>query len=228
MNIIGIKVSNTSTYAIKNDAQKTDSKNNENSTSKKQAVTQDLGTDTFVKSTEKDISDATYQPVKKKLSAEEVKDLKQAQENSKTEFIKKFITDTINNQNKLLGKSTENESNEMPKVTTDLLTKIFGSVENAYPKIATTSEGATQAIKEGGSYSVTAVADRIMSMAISIAGDDPSKIQQMRDAVEKGFSEAGLDFNKATNGDLPQICKDTCTEVRKRFDELQNKTSSTN
>jgi len=67
-----------------------------------------------------------------------------------------------------------------------------------------------------------------MSMAISIAGDDPSKIQQMRDAVEKGFSEAGLDFNKATNGDLPQICKDTCTEVRKRFDELQNKTSSTN
>lgn len=36
------------------------------------------------------------------------------------------------------------------------------------------------------------------------------------------FSQAGLDFNKATNSDLPQICKDTCTEVMKRFNELQN------
>jgi hypothetical protein len=84
------------------------------------------------------------------------------------------------------------------------------------------------AIEEGGAYSVTAVADRIMTMAISIAGDDPSKIQQMRDAVEKGFSEAGLDFNKATNSDLPQICKDTCSEVINRFNKLQNKTSSSN
>lgn len=67
-----------------------------------------------------------------------------------------------------------------------------------------------------------------MTMAISIAGDDPSKIQQMRDAVEKGFSEAGLDFNKVTNSDIPQICKDTCSEVMDRFDRLQDKTSSTN
>ena len=191
-------------------------------------VTQDLGTDTFVKSTEKDTTNSTYKPVKKKLSTEEVKALKEEQENLKADLIKKFISDTINNQNKLLGKSTENGINEMSKETTDLLTKIFGSVENAYPPIATTPEGAKQAIAEGGAYSVNAVADRIMTMATAIAGDDPNKIQQMRDAVEKGFSQAGLDFKKATKSDLPQICKDTYTEVMKRFDELQNKTSSTN
>lgn len=66
-----------------------------------------------------------------------------------------------------------------------------------------------------------------MTMAKFIAGDDPDKLQQMREAVEKGFSQAGLDFNKATDSDLPQICKDTCTEVMRRFDELQGVTKDT-
>lgn len=223
MDINRIKNSTTSSYAITNDTKKTDNKTDENSdTSKTQMVPQDLGTDTFVKSIEKDNADSTYRPLKKKLSTEEVTALKDGQENSKTELIKKFISDTISNQNKLLRKSSESGISGMSKETTDLLTKIFGSIENAYPEMATTPEGAKQSISEGGAYSVTAVADRIMTMATAIAGNDPKKIQQMRAAVEKGFSQAGLDFNKATNSDLPQICKDTYTEVMKRFDELQN------
>jgi hypothetical protein len=229
MDIIEIKGTNTSNYTNASNIKKLDNKNDENNdTSKTQRATQDLGTDTFVKSTEEYTSNSTYKPVSKKLSTEEVKALKQEQEELKADLIKKFISDTINNQNKLLRKSTDSGLNEMPKETTDLLTKIFGSVENAYPEIATTPEGGKIAIEEGGAYSVNAVADRIMTMAIAIAGDDPKKIQQMRVAVEKGFSQAGLDFNKATNSDLPQICKDTYTEVTKRFDELQNKTSSIN
>jgi hypothetical protein len=31
-----------------------------------------------------------------------------------------------------------------------------------------------------------------------------------------------------TKNDLPQICKDTYTEVMKKFDKLQNKTTDTN
>jgi hypothetical protein len=223
MNIIGIKETNTSNYAITNDTKKVVAKNDgSNDHSKIHGVTQDLKTDTFVKSTEKDEANSSYKPVRKKLSTEEVKSLKEEQASFKTDLIKKFIRDTINSQNRLLGRSTQNETEEMPKQTTDLLTKIFGSVENAYPQMATTPEGATKAIEEGGAYSVNVVADRIMTMAKAIAGDDPKKLQQMRDAVEKGFSEAGLEFNKATKSDLPQICKDTYTEVMKRFDELQN------
>ena len=227
MDVIGTKVISTSSYSISNDTKKSDNKNDvDNGTEKR--VDKNLGTDTFVKSTETAKANLTYKPGEKKLSTEEIKAIKEEQENSKVEFIKKFINDTINSQNVLLGKSTESGISSIPKETTDLLTKIFGSVEKAYPPIDTTPEGAKKAIEEGGAYSVNAVADRIMTMAKFIAGDNPTKIQQMRDAVEKGFSQAGLAFKKATDSDLPQICKDTCTEVMKRFDELQNKTSSTN
>ncbi|WP_435788667.1 hypothetical protein [Clostridium sp.] len=223
MNIIGIKETTTSNYAITNDTKKVVSKNDgNNDTSKIQGTSLDLKTDTFVKSTEKDEANSTYKPLRKKLSTEEVKALKVDQANFKTDLIKKFIQDTINSQNSLLGSSMQNETKEIPKQTANLLTKIFGSVENAYPKLETTPEGATKAIEEGGAYSINAVADRIMTMAKAIAGDDPKKLQQMRAATEKGFSEAGLEFNKATESELPQICKDTYTEVMKRFDELQN------
>ena len=224
MDVVGTNLVKTSNYTSTDSSKKADDKNDSNTDSTEiKVVTQELGTDKFVKSTEKDTTNSTYKPAKKKLSTEEVKALNEEQDNLKIDLIKKFISDTINNQNKLLGKSNEGEIDDKSKASSDLLTKIFGSLEKAYPPIATTPEGAKQAIAEGGAYSVNSLADRIMTMAKAIAGDDPKKLQQMRDAVEKGFSQAGLDFNKATNSDLPQICKDTCNEVMKRFDELQNK-----
>ncbi|MBV7274276.1 hypothetical protein JMF89_02985 [Clostridiaceae bacterium UIB06] len=225
MDIAGIKSTNISIYDTKDDTKKINSKTD---TEKAQEKTQTLGTDTFVKSTENDAEPSTYKPVKKKLSTEEVAELKEDQANAKADLIKRFIADTLNNQNKLLGRSKENEVPGMSKETTDLLTKAFGSIEKAYPPLATTPEGAQQAISEGGAYSVNAVADRIMTLAKYIAGDDPNKLQQMRDAVEKGFSEAGLVFKNATSSGLPQICEDTHTEIMRRFDELQGKTSTNN
>lgn len=228
-NITSYNGIDTSSYTTANDTKKLDSKNDITSNNKNsQGITQNLSTDTFVKSIDESTINSTYKPVKKKLTTEEVNALKEEQEKSKADLIKRFINDTINNQNKLLGRSTENGTSELSKESSDLLTKIFGSLENAYPPIATTPEGAQQAISEGGAYSVNAVADRIMTMATAIAGNDPDKLQQMRDAVQKGFEEAGSAFKDATKSDLPQICKDTYTEVMSRFDKLQNKTSDTN
>ncbi|MGE5627269.1 MAG: hypothetical protein ACM3X7_04035 [Solirubrobacterales bacterium] len=212
MDIIGIKGTDTSSYQAA-----TNMKKNIDNTEKTKT---ELGIDTFEKS--EDTGSLTYKPVKNKLSAEEVKSLKEEQENQKAELIKKFISDTIKNQNRLVGKSNNGESG-ISKGSSDLLTKIFGSVENAYPPLATSPEGAQAAITDGGAYSVNAVADRIMTMAQYFAGDDPEKLQQMRDAVEKGFAEAGYDFKNATDSDLPQICQDTIAEVMRRFDQLQNK-----
>jgi|GEM_PF-1300389 hypothetical protein len=227
MDITGVNSTNIPTSYEKNVKGKTENKSDSSSdTEKAQDKTQSLGTDTFVKSSENDTEPTTYKPVKKKLSTEEVQALKEEQDNSKAELIKKFISDTINNQNKLLGKSTESGDTGISKTTSDLLTKIFGSVEKAYPPLATTPEGAQQAISEGGAYSVNAVADRIMTMAQALAGDNPDKLQQMRDAVEKGYSEAGTVFKSATNSGLPQISQDTHDEIMRRFDELQNKNSS--
>lgn len=226
-NITADKVINTVDYRATNTTQKVDDKNNMNNDAEKsQGITQSLGNDTFVKSTENDTVNSTYKPVKKKLTTEEVKALKEEQDNIKSDLIKKFINDTITNQNKLLGKSTETGDSPISQESKDLLTKIFGSLENAYPPIETSPEGAQKAIAEGGAYSVNAVADRIMTMATAIAGDNQDKLQQMRSAVEKGFAQAGLEFKNATNSDLPQISKDTITEVMSRFDKLQNKTST--
>ena len=79
------------------------------------------------------------------------------------------------------------------------------------------SAAALEAISEGGEYSVDAVADRIMDMAMALAGDDPSKIEELRTAVQKGFTGAaemlGMDYD-----DMPDITKQTFDTVMERFD----------
>lgn len=76
---------------------------------------------------------------------------------------------------------------------------------------------AKAAISEGGEYSVNAVADRIMNMAIALSGGDESKIEELKAAVKKGFDEA----EKQWGGALPSICGDTYTEIMNRFDKWQ-------
>jgi hypothetical protein len=219
MNINSV-VNNGITFSNYTDINSTKTIDSASNVTNDQDVKKDIPTDVFIKSTEENVN-LTYTPTKDKLSTEEVNSLKEEQASSKIDLIKNFIKDTINTQNKLLGKSTENETNTMSEETEDLLSDIFGSVENAYPSIPTTSEGAIDAIGEGGSYSVDSVADRIVTMATALAGDDPNKLQEMRSAVEKGFEKAGQIFYGATNSDLPQISKDTYTEIMSRFDELQ-------
>ncbi|MFL0251895.1 hypothetical protein ACJDT4_15865 [Clostridium neuense] len=221
MDVTGIKNTGIQSYQREASTQKNQGKTNTESAEAKYS-----GADTFIKSTEDNTEPETYKPIKKKLSPKEVQELKDAENDSKADLIKKFIQDTIDNQNKLLGKSTENSQPELSKTTSDLLTKIFGSLDKAYPPMSTTPEDAEKAISKGGAYSVEAVSDRIMTMAKALAGDDKDKLQQMRDAVEKGFAQAGIDFKRATTSDLPQICKDTHDEIMKRFDELQGKTDT--
>lgn len=90
------------------------------------------------------------------------------------------------------------------------------NMEKAFANATPEDVAAAQAaISEGGYYSVDAVATRIMDMAMALAGGDPEKIGVLRDAVEKGFAQAGEVFGAA----LPQICQDTRSEIMARFDE---------
>ncbi len=94
----------------------------------------------------------------------------------------------------------------------------------ALPAVGTTPEEAAAAIADGGPYSVDAVATRIFDLASAIAGGDPEKLKKMQAAVEKGFEQAGMTWNKATGQDtMPQITKDTHAEITKRFDNLYAK-----
>ena len=94
----------------------------------------------------------------------------------------------------------------------------------ALPDVATTPEEAATAVADGGDWSVKAVADRIMSMATSIAGDDPKKLEALRSAVQDGFKQAGIDFKQMTGKkDMPEITGKTYDEIMGRFDKLVKK-----
>lgn len=80
---------------------------------------------------------------------------------------------------------------------------------------------AEASISEGGEYSIDSVATRIMDMAMALGGNDPSKISVLREAVQKGFSGAASILG-VKDDDMPQITKDTYSEVMKRFDDWAN------
>lgn len=80
---------------------------------------------------------------------------------------------------------------------------------------------AEKSISEGGEYSVDSVTGRIMDMAKALAGEDSSKISMLREAVQKGFSGAASLLGKKDD-EMPEITKNTYTEVMKRFDDWEN------
>lgn len=65
-------------------------------------------------------------------------------------------------------------------------------------------------------WGVEATATRIMNFAKSLAGDDPSKIAELKEAVIQGFAEA-----ERILGGLPQVSQDTYNEVMRLFDEWE-------
>ena len=93
----------------------------------------------------------------------------------------------------------------------------------ALPEVATNPEDAAKAIAPGGAWSVDAVSTRIFDLATAIAGNDPEKLSQMRAAVEEGFKQAGMTWNKITGQDnMPEISKQTYNEIMSRFDTRAN------
>ena len=88
------------------------------------------------------------------------------------------------------------------------------------PEVATNPEDAAKAVADGGDWSVDAVSNRIFDLASAIAGNDPEKLQQMRDAVEEGFRQAGVTWNNATGqSDMPEITSKTYDSLMSRFDD---------
>lgn len=89
---------------------------------------------------------------------------------------------------------------------------------------------AEKAISAGGEYSVENVTDRIMNMAKALAGDDPTKIDTLQNAVIKGFEKAaGVLGRKKDLSDMPDITRQTYDKVMKEFSDWKssyNKTES--
>lgn len=78
---------------------------------------------------------------------------------------------------------------------------------------------AEKSISEGGEYSVENVTNRIMSMAKALAGDDPTKIDTLQNAVIKGFKGAAGLLGRKGLKDMPDITQKTYDSVMKEFSD---------
>lgn len=79
---------------------------------------------------------------------------------------------------------------------------------------AATKAQAQADIAEDGYWGVTQTSDRIVDFAKALCGGDPDKIEEMREAFEKGFKQA----QETWGGELPEISQKTYDAVMEKFD----------
>lgn len=75
---------------------------------------------------------------------------------------------------------------------------------------------AQQDISEDGYWGVKQTSNRILDFATALTGGDPSKIEEMREAFQKGYKQA----EKTWGGELPDISKQTYDAVMAGFDKM--------
>lgn len=92
-----------------------------------------------------------------------------------------------------------------------------GNADTQKPDAATVN-WAKSAVSEDGDWGVKAVSDRIVDFAKAICGNDKSKIETIKAAIEKGFDEA----RGAFDGGLPDICNKTHDEIMSKLDNWVN------
>ncbi len=79
-----------------------------------------------------------------------------------------------------------------------------------------TPEEAQELISEDGYFGVEQTSDRIVDFAINAFGQDPSRLQEMRDAIDQGFLEA----QDAFGGALPEISQKTYEAIMDKLDSF--------
>lgn len=78
-----------------------------------------------------------------------------------------------------------------------------------------TPEEATKLVADDGYFGVEKTAQRIFDFAVSISGNDPSRIDAIMSGIEDGFSQA----EQAWGGTLPEISYQTKDAVMTKLDE---------
>lgn len=77
---------------------------------------------------------------------------------------------------------------------------------------------AQAAISDDGEWGVKAVSDRLVAFAIAVSGNDKTKAQELRNAIEKGFKEA----ERIWGGQLPEISRKTFDATMEKLDNWAN------
>ncbi len=80
---------------------------------------------------------------------------------------------------------------------------------------AETIAQAKEDISEDGYWGVKQTSERIFDFALALSGGDKEKMEEMKEAVEKGFKEATKTWGK----ELPSITEDTHEAINKKFED---------
>lgn len=114
----------------------------------------------------------------------------------------------MNIVSQMLGKQA-NTAN----IASDDIWKILAGGE--FEVDAATKAQAQEDISEDGYWGVAQTSQRIFDFASALAGDDPEKMKEMQEAMEKGFKQAEKTWGK----ELPSISQETMNAARKLFDD---------
>ncbi|HWP52334.1 MAG TPA: hypothetical protein VN626_11630 [Clostridia bacterium] len=162
--------------------------------------------DSFVRNQTSEKTDTTDCRSFKKLSASQIKALKDQRDESMQRLVTEMLSKQAEKAETAVSTALERFSDTAGNGLSDWMSQLLDPQD--------TCEAAAQAISMDGEWGVNAVATRLLDMAVSLSGGDVSKISELRSAVEAGFKAAGAVFG----GDLPSVCQDTYTETMNRFD----------
>lgn len=109
---------------------------------------------------------------------------------------------------KLLAKQTD----KFNTANSNLSTIFSQAAKNADPA---TIKQAQEDISEDGYWGVNKTSDRLVSMAIALAGGDTDKADEMMAAIQKGYDKA----TKAWGKKLPAICEQTLDATKQKMED---------
>lgn len=146
--------------------------------------------------------------------------------------VKKYVQNT-----ELINKmkaDSEEHTKQLQNIVQQLMTKqgqTFSIANDMWKFLASgnfevdeaTKAQAQQDISEDGYWGVKQTSNRILDFATALTGGDPSKIEDMRKAFEKGYKQA----EKTWGGELPEISKQTYDAVMAGFDKMAEEAAST-
>ncbi len=110
------------------------------------------------------------------------------------------------------------QSNAYSVATSGGLKSLFENLEVD----AQTKAQAQEDISEDGYWGVKATSQRLVDFAKALSGGDASKIDELTEAIKKGFEQA----EAAWGGTLPDICQQTYDAVMKAMDEWKAEATS--
>jgi hypothetical protein len=125
-----------------------------------------------------------------------------------------------------LKQDQTNRQQQLSSLVSQMLSKQAGvsnlsslfSAENLKNVSAADIAQAKEDVSEDGYWGVNQTSQRLFDFASALAGDDVEKMQEMQEAMEKGFQQA----TQAWGGKLPDICQQTIDAANQLFEDYYN------